>query len=132
MSKSIKPKDNVYLDSSGIVHNKTTLKDILTYSTTETKIGTWIDGKPIYRRVFTGRGRNVDIVKINNLGQVLSMRGVIYSIYNQWWNIPNYHSETAYHTSLYYDSNGLHLSTGANFNSNSPYIVILEYTKSTD
>ena len=24
------------------------------YSTTETKIGTWIDGKPIYRKVFTG------------------------------------------------------------------------------
>lgn len=32
------------------------------YSTTERKIGTWIDGKPIYRKVFTG----LDICKKAN------------------------------------------------------------------
>ncbi len=29
------------------------LNNINTYSTEETKVGTWIDGKPIYRKVFT-------------------------------------------------------------------------------
>lgn len=51
MAKSIKLNDNTYLDSTGIVHNKTKLSDILTYSTSEQKIGTWINGNPIYRKV---------------------------------------------------------------------------------
>ena len=131
MSKSIKLKDNVYLDSSGIVHNRVKLKDILTYSTTETKIGTWIDGKPIYRQVYTGTGK-ARTFSINNLGQIITMRGLIKSIWGQWWNIPNYHNETAYWTSLYSSGNGVTLETGGNYNANSPHIVILEYTKTTD
>ncbi len=50
MSKSLKLKNNNYWDSKGIAHNKVLLSDILNYSTNEKKIGTWIDGKPVYEK----------------------------------------------------------------------------------
>ena len=43
-----------YLDSESVVHKKTKLSTMLTYSTIETKIGTWIDGKTIYRKIVKG------------------------------------------------------------------------------
>lgn len=81
MSKAIKFTDNNYLDSTSVVHNREKLSDILgrkddtlpigaivnydgttvpegyesvgnDYSTTEINTGqTWIDGKPIYRKI---------------------------------------------------------------------------------
>ncbi len=59
MSKTIKLSNNVYLDSSSIVHNKTKLSDILDYSLSERKVGKWIDGKTIYEATLneiTGSG----------------------------------------------------------------------------
>ena len=54
MAKSIKFKNDMYLDSESVVHKKTKLSTMLTYSTIETKIGTWIDGKTIYRKIVKG------------------------------------------------------------------------------
>ena len=133
MSKSIKLQNNTYLDSSGVVFNHITLKDLLTYSTTERVIGKWINGKPIYRKVVTGNGKNKQVTTISNLEQIITMKGIIYSIYAQWWNIPNWHSETGYGTTIYCNtSGGIQLSAGNFYNDNSPYIIILEYTKTTD
>lgn len=55
MSKAIRPINNTYWDSTGIVHNKKKLSDILdrmqNYSVDEVDTGKkWIDGKPIYRK----------------------------------------------------------------------------------
>lgn len=68
MAKSIKLKNNNYIDSTGVVHNRgllstllsnilddiTYLKNRCVYSTTEVPIGKWIDGKTLYRKVLTG------------------------------------------------------------------------------
>jgi len=49
LSKSIKPKNDTYIDSSGIVHNKKILKEILNYGVIEygepVKTGKIINGK---------------------------------------------------------------------------------------
>ena len=61
MSISIKFKDDAYLDSSSVAHNKELLSEFLeneksklnklsTYSTEETVVGTWEDGRPLYRK----------------------------------------------------------------------------------
>lgn len=39
--------------NDGVIEAKNYTDELQTYSTTETRIGTWIDGKPLYRKVFT-------------------------------------------------------------------------------
>lgn len=71
MSKSIKLKNDTYISDESVIHNRETLKNIIdnldtsitnisnklntleNYSTTEQVIGTWINGKPLYRKVYT-------------------------------------------------------------------------------
>ncbi len=50
MAKSIKFRNDTYLDSSSVVHNKNKLSDILSYSTNEIPIGKYYDGKTIYKK----------------------------------------------------------------------------------
>lgn len=108
------------------------------YSTAEKKTNkVWIDNRPIYRRVVTGTvnasGQVQDITTISNLRQILTIRGVIYSSYGQWWNIPNYHGESGYVNSIYCDANGrISLTVGNFYGAGKPFIIILEYTKKTD
>ena len=42
---------NSYSTSSNDSYSSSYVNGLNTYSTTETRIGTWIDGKPLYRRV---------------------------------------------------------------------------------
>lgn len=55
--------------------------DLTTYSTTEKRIGTWIDGKPIYRKVISGgtptQGNMTIQHGISNFYAVLSARGFV-------------------------------------------------------
>lgn len=53
-----------------------------TYTTQETKIGTWIDGKPLYRKVVTlyatvasGKTANQKVMDMDGVGQIVSERG---------------------------------------------------------
>ena len=53
------------------------------YSTTETVIGTWIDGKPLYRKVIKvtsidSANNNYDVaISISNLNEIVNIGGVI-------------------------------------------------------
>ena len=63
--------------------NKAKIETNSTYSTDEIKVGTWIDGKPLYRRVIkvTDIDRdknNIDIpISINNLNEIVNIGGTI-------------------------------------------------------
>ena len=46
---------NVYGTSDSNGYAQEYINNLHTYSTTEQRIGTWIDGKPLYRKVFTGQ-----------------------------------------------------------------------------
>lgn len=47
---------NVNEIKSVVNNNASSLTDLSKYDTTETVVGTWIDGKPIYRRVYNQSG----------------------------------------------------------------------------
>lgn len=51
MARSIKLEEENYWDSSNIVYNQEPISNILKYSTKEQIVGTWIDGRTIYRKV---------------------------------------------------------------------------------
>lgn len=109
------------------------------YSTTETKVGTWIDGKPIYRRVldelttnstaFTEQIYNISsgirdlirfdgFIKPDNYGTKVSL---------------NYYYNSSTYGCTYFDNidNNLRLRILSNYTSK-PFVVVLEYTKTTD
>lgn len=120
------------------VPNTPTVKNYVnaksTYSTGEQVVGTWVDGKPLYRKIFTGTGNNTDIGNISDVDQLVSIKGTIKATYGQIWPIPNFFSEQQYWNSVFYDPSNTNVSlgTGNNYDSSSKYVVILEYTKTTD
>ena len=111
------------------------------YSTEEQVIGTWIDGKPIYRRVINSTTPNVetDGTLVNkymyiteyNVETMVTLRGVanisgVFAYSGQVWNDYSFY--------LNYDANEKCISVTLNRITwaNQPLIVILEYTKTTD
>ena len=108
-----------------------------TYSTTEKVIGTWIDGKPIYRQVYEKTGTftgEVDITSGNdNLDTVISFRGYVITNNNVWLPCPCPNSAYIdYQIEVFKYSNGnfrVGIGTGRTL---SKIVMILEYTKITD
>lgn len=138
MSKSIKFKNNNYLDSSSIVHNKKSLKNILdekeVYTNEEQKIGIWTDGKPIYRKVYTGTCSSETTQQIdsaNNISQLINAKGMFVNDADKI-NTPigSYYVDNS---RIWRNANGIQLSKGPTFSTDYfSFIVIIEYTKTTD
>lgn len=138
MSKSIKFKNDTYLNSSGVVFGKTPLDKILTYSKEEQIIGKWINDKKLYRKVIelpNGTGTTNEVkytltdYGIENVEEIYIASPSFYSL-----------NENTY-PFAYYDGNKfvalvspttlvvqLQYSTIAN----SRVVITLEYTKTTD
>lgn len=109
------------------------------YSTTETRIGTWIDGKPLYRKVInagTITTTNTQIGSITNPKYIVSIRGTAHStaLSNQTYNIPNVHENMAsyYINVLINNGNEVRLRFGSGISQLENVYVVLEYTKTTD
>lgn len=144
MSKSIKFKNNNYLDSSSIVHNRELLKNILdkkeVYSTEEQKIGTWIDGKTAYQKTFvvsTPTEPNKDTVVLDipsNIKSFIKTDAQLFaSNINVITRIPYYFSSENYGM-LWNDLNTrtIQMLVTNNLYCNQELIIRLVYTKTTD
>lgn len=115
-----------------------------TYSTEETRIGTWIDGKPLYRKMFqvispssTSTSTQEVAAYTSDIETVANLYGVIYPINGHTTFIPYYYSTSewaylAYNTSAHLNyPNSLRMAVGSS-RTNAPAIIYLEYTKTTD
>jgi len=109
-------------------------KDI--YSTNEVKTNkVWIDGKPIYRKVFysdTNFDGNTTVGTITNLNRLIDIKGFIQAVNNGQY--PCY-TDSGNVWQIYVNSSGAinrTLTGGAFTNSRNPAYVIVEYTKTTD
>ena len=106
-------------------------EDYCHYSTEETKTGNyWIDGKPIYRKVFTGTASNGTTVNhgINNLEKVIDMKGTTTADNSVTYPLSHYDQGYMIRPSV---SATQLIWTIASFGTIT-YIVTLEYTKTTD
>lgn len=103
------------------------------YSTEEHRIGTWIDGKPLYRRVLHGvTGSSLyDTVIANdkNIATIVNSFGTL-----RYTDGPNYAIIPSDYTQIfYYYETGdiaIWINTSAYFNKD--VTVVIEYTKTTD
>lgn len=118
-------------------------KPVNDYSTDEICIGKWIDGKPLYRKVFSGNFKNttdgirtyedISLASLNIL-EVVSIKGMCLHASNSYIPIPYAYANntmTFPHTGVLVDLNTKLLRVGnavSNYNGN-PFKIIIEYTK---
>lgn len=112
---------------------RTNINNLSNYSTNEIIIGSWIDGKPLYRKVFNTTTPNANtgtIATITNLKKIIFLDGYITNVNQQ---MPmNYTYDSNEITALYVEGNNINFHTNYNNYMNKSCIVICEYTKTTD
>lgn len=104
--------------------------DANVYSMEETVIGTWVDGKPIYRKVFSVGGSTSQTISTfeNKIKDVINKYGFVKyenEMEDYWTNL----GETGFTATI--DQYGINVTLGTKQATGSGYLVI-EYTKSTD
>lgn len=112
---------------------------INTYSETEIKIGTWINNKPIYRKVIDCGGLPNATSKnvahgISNLDTVTLLRGVAYNS-TAGTRLPIPYSDTgnaSWSVQMFCNQTQIVLIAGDNKSAYQQSYVIIEYTKTTD
>ena len=130
-------QDNVLTDVKNYVDNSNS------YSTEEIKTGgTWIDGKPIYRKVLTATLQNdeqVLTIEISKqLRSIVGIRGILTTSQNVDFSIPYCFVDGSSVNQVYTYCQGLNLiivprSTSGNyFKAGCTIKAIIEYTKTTD
>lgn len=111
------------------------------YSTEETRIGTWVDGKPLYRMAVsiisppTALTNKVYPLEAS-VGTMVRLQAVLQSqvsVSTSKYPLPFLYEENVY-LSVWYSSGSLYARAGRDAVEylNQPVSVILEYTKTTD
>ena len=114
------------------------INKLVDYSTTEINTGkTWIDGKPIYRKVIQVSGHPATIVhNISNLDKVIGLSGYILRSESVVVNmsLPHIDTNVAYVVDVnYYDVTNINMIYGNTIiTSITGLVLVLEYTKTTD
>ena len=110
------------------------------YSTEETRIGTWIDGKPIYRKVYVlNSGQNgehmIDVpgFDVSQIDTMVRMNAIIKGIQSSGTWVQDGWNFSASNLLNFQISEGhMRIAHSPAFYANRPLWVILEYTKTTD
>lgn len=106
--------------------------DIIDYSTDEILTNMrWIDGRPIYQRVYSA-SITMNVIKevgtIENLGSVVEVRGMLHTGTNTWISADYFYSTSAYAYTRVQSSVVKAFSKCYN----GTVYVMVQYTKSTD
>lgn len=135
--------DNISMDLSSSYNTNLqqeindSFKENNTYSTTETVIGTWIDGKPIYRKVIrkdtaTSAGANPNIstgVAFSLIGEIVELKILGKQSNSNTWFVASSNLSGQELFGCYLSENNISIR---NYWAMEKIICILEYTKTTD
>ena len=117
-------------NDSGFITNK-----YEEYSTDEIRVGTWVDGKPLYRKVYTGvktpsTSKSWVIVKDDYNIQFKNIIRIDGYMYDGAYHCLNITEGTYYfHTQVVWESNRLKIKMIQNGWANKDCVVIIDYTK---
>lgn len=134
---------DVGIDLGNVVYSDdptTPIGDIIdpyTYSTTETRIGTWVDGKPIYRKVFSGTASSANMTLSIGTGvvdQFTSILGYRTTGSDPYDTIVAFYSTSSDYFRCWARKTGAGVATVElrNGASGYKYFAIVEYTKLSD
>lgn len=109
------------------------------YSTNEVRVGTWIDGKPLYRKVITGTRTtaNGDIQLVGNVDNIIKINIIFKTENGQFMYFDSYRAGDNDFLQFYFRFSGTMLILGYRCGTSYPgangdYNITLEYTKTTD
>ena len=107
------------------------------YSTEETVVGTWIDGKPLYRKSFTVKGITAVSYTHNlaDLNMDMCLFDFSHSVFKQGvYSLPFgiYGSNTDYNRVFFQDNNSVVFQFGSIYTMSKDLYFTIEYTKTTD
>lgn len=111
------------------------------YTTTDQKVGTWIDGKPIYRRVITKANTNAITNALDNVDNIIKMDCLVRRKTTiEWRNLPwlyvnsDTYGNAVWAGGFYYNQsqNTIYFQVGSSLSDIDRLILIIEYTKTTD
>lgn len=118
---------------------KTIRENIENYSTTEKRIGKWVDGRPIYQKSLTFTSTSSALITgLTSIQDVIDINVVVKasaSMGNGWRKIPWLYpaSSTDWDAGVWLGEDGkLNLQFGNSIKNITRGIVIIKYTKSTD
>lgn len=123
-------------DSTANAYSCDYVNKLNTYSTTEKRIGTWYDGKPLYEKT-------IYISALPNASGTYYQHNVsnpdVMFIKNAFWvqtsgatgTIPMFNSSSEYTFTFINKSSGIYIYAQANYSNRSAYVTI-QYTKTTD
>ena len=115
--------------------NLNSIQEISVYSTNETEIGLWIDGKPLYRKVISFGALPNDTTKsvahnISNLKRIIKLEGFAGSSQNLGGiTLPH---ATSTPIALYADNTNVNVKTNNDATAYTEAYVYVYYTKTTD
>lgn len=102
------------------------------FSTSETAIGKWSDGKTLYRRIINSTvGAVQDLVNGIGIDKLISANLFARSNYNNYFPIPNnpWNTGANYAIDLFTNASGIRLYFGSFYNSENEVYGYIEYTK---
>lgn len=135
-----KPNTDTPINDDNLNHNFKELDERTNYSTEEKVVGTWINGKPLYRKSITFTSTissnslmtkahnisNVDFIRIKEF--ILSeTTGTTYSL-----PLVGYSGNLTDKTYAYVNKNNIYAYSNGGWGAAWTKIVVLEYTKTTD
>lgn len=133
-----KNKNSIYVRNSNGVYEEFIKKSEEVYSTEETKIGTWIDGKPLYRKVLSlTTPSTTNSTKIANFDKTFIIKNyygnAFISASNQLLPI-NFYFTDVYKIATYVVNNSgeIYMKIGSEAYRNQQATLTIEYTKTTD
>lgn len=140
LGKDEKESDTIYaiIDDTTTSSNSGGSSEV--YSTKESRIGTWIDGKPLYRKAgrFTILAQhaseyNDTLIQIENVENVISLHSTLHVLHsNSSRPLPYSLDSACCYLSYFYSSSSLkYFNTTSSF-INCPIDFVIEYTKTTD
>lgn len=107
------------------------------YSLEEVKIGTWIDGRQLYRKVFETQIPNqvntrTVVIQVKMDINVKRIYGYFYNVSRYIFPVPVY--DNGNYVTFFYDESDRSIYSITNFNTflGQPMTIIIEYTKTTD
>lgn len=132
-SKAFIYKNNEWheLTSPVLVESKTDYKE--KYSSERIEVGTWIDGRKIYRKVYSGKGNVPNQVPIDPIKTVIDMRMIVkdISVVGAWRNIPWVYdlTDNTWTGGFYLDSlhNTVQMQLKANISNTYWWHLIIDY-----
>lgn len=134
---------NTYSTSQVLGYSANYVNTLNTYSTTEQRIGTWMTGKPIYRKCFEVQTPSystapydyawMDVTDLN-ISVVTDLKAIIFNNNAMFITPFAYDVGNSAHISLYYNRSTKKIQFASNtttYNSLASRVII-EYTKTTD